>query len=169
MASRESVDSPFGEPTVLGANVNTRDAGAPAVTGDGLTLLFHSKRSMADDRVAVWQSTRGSTDQPFGPAVLLGPNINEPDVDQGPMISADGCVLFFTSRRAGGQGDSDLWTATRPSLLAPFGPAVNWGPKINSPQAESRPTLSLDGRTLYFYSKRPGSHNGFWETHRVPR
>jgi hypothetical protein len=64
--------------------------------------------------------------------------------------------LYFCSNRAGGQGNWDIWVATRPTLSAPFGAPVNLGPAINSNANESDPRISADNRTLVFTSSRLG-------------
>jgi serine/threonine protein kinase len=50
-----------------------------------------------------------------------------------------------------------------------FGPRVNPGPAVNSPQVEGSPIISRDGLELYFYSTRPGSEGGYvtWRSKRA--
>jgi len=43
--------------------------------------------------------------------VNLGPSVNSPADDFGANVSTDGRMLYFTSDRAGGHGDADIWQA----------------------------------------------------------
>jgi Tol biopolymer transport system component len=70
-----------------------------------------------------------------------------------PEISANGKTLLFTSLRPGGHGLGDLyvsrlegeeWSAPR-----------NLGPLVNTASDEFHPTLSRDGRELYFVRRIP--------------
>ncbi len=65
-------------------------------------------------------------------------------------MSNDGQSLFFSSDRPGGQGTSDLYVATRASATDPWGPVVNLGGAINSPDYEQYPFLSPNGSDLLF-------------------
>lgn len=75
-------------------------------------------------------------------------------------IAADGLSMFFQSNRPGGSGPSDLWVSTRKSTGDPWRPPENLGPPINTPAFEGGPRLSSDGKTLYFFSNRPGGSGG---------
>jgi Tol biopolymer transport system component len=61
-------------------------------------------------------------------------------------------IVFFSNR--GGSG-VDLWVATRASVAAPFGTPKPLG-ELNGAEAELDPTLSLDGREIFFVSTRSG-------------
>jgi outer membrane protein OmpA-like peptidoglycan-associated protein len=70
-------------------------------------------------------------------------------------ISADGKILIFTScmgRR--NFGSCDLFISYREGI--DWSQPVNMGPNINSAAWDSQPSLSADGRKLYFVSERPG-------------
>ena len=83
-------------------------------------------------------------------------SINDPnEEDRRPVLSADGLRIYFGSTRAGigGDNDGDIWTASRSTLTATFGPVTNlWS--LNSSAADFPVTLSHDGCTLYFASTR---------------
>ena len=52
---------------------------------------------------------------------------------------------------------ADLYAATRATTSDSWSTPVNLGPNVNSALgAETRPSLSWDGTTLYFGSTRPG-------------
>lgn len=93
--------------------------------------------------------------------VNLGPMVNFELEDMSPEISRDGLSLYF-GRNQGTAGGfiGDIWVSERPSVDAPWGPAQNVGPMINTTSNENNPALSLDGHGLFFNSDRPGGFGG---------
>jgi Tol biopolymer transport system component len=156
-STRRTTSDAFGSPTNLGSTVNSVFSDfAPDIAADGLSVYFGSDRSGGVGDVDLWIATRASTSEAFGAPKDLGPGINSQSVDDHPNISEDGLALYFTSSRAGGSGDADLWVATRPVMDEPFGSPVSLGPTVNSPSYDGEPSISADGLTLYFASDRTG-------------
>jgi Tol biopolymer transport system component len=85
----------------------------------------------------------------------LGPSVNSSVHDRTPCISADGLTLYFVSNRPGGYGDTDIWITTRIAKEAEWETPVHLATSVNSPYAERQPTISADGRILFFVSYRP--------------
>lgn len=90
------------------------------------------------------------------PPVPLDRQVNIPADVYEPSISRDGQTLFFVRGRAGRNADLFVcrrtfegWTEPAPIDAA------------NSEYDELGPHPSPDGRTLYFYSDRPGGSGGF--------
>ncbi|HUV66084.1 MAG TPA: ankyrin repeat domain-containing protein, partial [Sedimentisphaerales bacterium] len=113
VTTRKTKSDPWGTPVNLGPTVNspTYDE-SPSISGDGLSLYFHSHRSGGSGKSDIWVTRRKSTSDPWSEPVDLGPNVNGPDIEANPDISADGSTLYFASRRAGslgGSSDSDIW------------------------------------------------------------
>lgn len=83
-----------------------------------------------------------NTELPFDPADPTA------DWEFNPEISKNGRTLIFTSLRPGGHGFGDLYVSCRRrgGWTAP----ANLGPPVNTADDEFHPTLSRDGRTLYF-------------------
>lgn len=84
-------------------------------------------------------------------------------------ISADGQKIIFTKcKDKSGYGSCDLYesTMTESGWSAP----KNLGSRINSVAWESQPSLSSDGKTLYFASNRKGTMGGsdIWFSTRLP-
>ncbi len=90
--------------------------------------------------------------------------------DDNPSLTEDQLMLCFTSQRAEGTGNVDIWCSERSSLLEPFSaPFEPVG--INSDGFESSVALSLDGLTMWFGSSRDGGQGGvdIWTSHRASR
>ena len=93
----------------------------------------------------------------LGGSVDLGPHINTGAEEWGPCYSADGLELYFSSRRAGGSGGSDLYVSKRASAGEPWGIPVNLGSSVNSSADDHSQSISSGGLELYFTSKRTGA------------
>jgi len=112
-----------------------------------------------------------NADFTFGECTNLGPTVNSSADDSVPSISADRLILVFASERPGGYGGSDLWMATRLTTTEPWGEPVNLGPSVNSSQIEWCTSLSPDGCTLYYASRRSGGmgNSDIWMSSRATR
>jgi hypothetical protein len=69
-------------------------------------------------------------------------------------------VLYFSSNRHGGHGGFDIYRSTRISGNN-WGKAENLGKTINTDEDEITPSLSTDGKILYFSSKGQFNMGGF--------
>jgi Tol biopolymer transport system component len=159
--------SGFAQPKNLGCAVNSAaDEASPfplPESGTGPVLYFSSTRpgghapnapgaTAGDSDLYVSESHAGV----FGPAVLV-PGANSASEDGQPNVRRDGLELFFFSNRPGTMGLADIYSANRSSTTDAWSAPVNLGPNVNSSAgAETRPSLSWDGTTLYFGSTRPG-------------
>lgn len=95
----------------------------------------------------------------------LGKPINTPENEGAFSTSADGQYLFFTScSRPGGIGSCDIWVSklTGERWSEPF----NLGSPVNTKYWETQPSLTSDGKTLFFTSSRPDGYGGsdIWMT-----
>jgi Tol biopolymer transport system component len=159
ISQRNSLQEPFGPRINAGAAINHAGAwdSEPSLTADGLQLFFCSDRDTTDKDMNLWSCTRGSLSDPWSPAVRLNSEVNSLGWDLCPAVSADGKTLLFSSGREGGQGNSDIWLASRSTTSDEFSGVINLGPEINSPGDERDAFLSNDGLTLLFSSRRRGS------------
>jgi len=128
-------------------------------TSDG--GLFFTRQLYYDADIWWWHYT-----QTGYCGIELPEPINSTANDNMPSISNDGLVLFFASTRAGGYGSYDLYKATRTKLTDPWSQAevVNLGPCVNTAYADSAPSISSDGRVLYFSdwpNPRAGGFGGY--------
>jgi len=101
-----------------------------------------------------------NADYTFGTPTNLGPTVNSPRSDGLPSITADGLTLYFNSNRSGGHGDYDLWVLTREMSNNDWSEPTNLGSTINSSGRDSGPSISADGLSLYYDSRRPGGSGG---------
>jgi hypothetical protein len=160
VAKRSAVSDSWSEPANLGAGVNSSflDMGA-SITADGLSLFFGSNRSGGSGDWDIYVTTRETVSDPWSTAVNLGPTVNCSAYDGHPCISSDGLTLFITSARSGGYGDWDIWMTRRTRRNGDWETPLNLGPNVNTTAGEGEPSLSADGRTLYFsdwMNPRPG-------------
>jgi hypothetical protein len=91
-----------------------------------------------------------------------------------PNVRRDGLEIFYFSNRPSGiagTGGNDIYVATRATTAGDWENAHGLGAEVNSPAAETRPSLSWDGTTLYFGSNRPpggGLDSDHYVTKRAP-
>jgi len=153
-------DFTFGQRLDLGPNVNSpQDEGIPVISRNALELYFTSTRPGGYGELDIWMSKRASVEDPWGPPVNLGPGINSADREFAGSISSDGLTFYF---QVGTWPNHDLYTATRRTIDAPWGPRVNLGPVVNSADSDQAPIISPDDQELYFGSQRPGGL-GWWD------
>ncbi|MBZ5538190.1 MAG: hypothetical protein LAO31_19730 [Acidobacteriia bacterium] len=109
-------DDTFGPVTPV-AELNTEfDELGPAVRRDGLEIVFDSTRPDGLGQRDVWTATRESSSAPWSVPVNLT-ILNGPFFDGGRMsFSFDGRMLYFSSVRDGGEGQSDIYVTTREKL-----------------------------------------------------
>jgi len=167
---RPTLEDSWEEPINLGSIVNTTDQdGAPFISADGLSLYFESTRPGGYGGWDIWVATRATRAEEWGTPINLGPPINTSVDDRSGSISADGLTLFFGSTRTGSLGSSDLWVTTRDTTNDPWSEPVNLGPTVNTSSDDGVPSISPDGRLLFFMSDRAGGYGFYdvWVTRRA--
>lgn len=126
----------------------------PALTVDERTIIYTSRASTekkSDEDLVV--STRIGGE--WIPAQSISKVINTPYNEGAATISADGNTLIFAACEGRPSfGSCDLYITYR--VGSQWSEPENLGSKVNSKAWESQPSLSADGRTLYFASNRPG-------------
>jgi outer membrane protein OmpA-like peptidoglycan-associated protein len=76
----------------------------------------------------------------------LGPKINTELKDVSPFLAADGKTMYFSSKRAGGFGDQDIWVAKRlDDTWKHWSDPVNMGNTINSDDYDSYYSIAASG------------------------
>jgi Tol biopolymer transport system component len=154
-ATRATPYSLFGVPTQLTELTSTGTEAGPCVRIDDLEILFYSSRAGGGGGgLDIWRATRASTAVPFSPPTPVT-ELNTTGSDAAPSLTADGLRVYFTSTRAGGAGGQDIWTATRPDWVSPFGTPTPVT-ELNTAGVEREGHISADGLRIYFTSDRPG-------------
>lgn len=92
---------------------DTESDGQPVLSRDELSLYFGSRRAGTLGLSDIFVAKRARTSDPFTNAVSLGPTVNSAANDLPLFVSADGCVLYFSSDRPGGAGGRDIYRTTR--------------------------------------------------------
>ena len=160
-ATRASVSEPFGKTSSLGTEINTtNDDLAPSLSADSLTLIFASNRPGGLGGHDLYMATRSDITEPFANVTNLGSGVNTDRSESNPSLSADGLSLYFHSSREVGFGGLDIFVARRRDMSESFGNVANLGSPVNGPGSDGAPSISADGRTLFFNSNRPGGIGG---------
>ncbi len=164
--SNVRADFTFGEPVKFGSVHVLPTDDIDCFSSDGLEMYID--RWLSADNIDLYVLTRASVDDDWGPAVSLGPAVNSAQNDWLASISTDGLTLYFQSSRPGGFGSGDIYMTTRASRSAPWGPAVNLGPPINTSAIDANVWIPANGLELYFMSSRPGGYGG-WDIYVTKR
>ena len=168
-------------PVNLGPVINSSDSNEdlPHISRDGLSLYFISNRTPgAPDDFDIWVSHRDPSDDRWGRAVKLGPDINKPGFNnRGPCLSADGHHLFFSSNRADrppGFGSQDIWVSSREDTSDDFGwqPPLHLGSTVNTIDADFGAALLEDENgavsALLFGRRVNGGDSDIYMSERLP-
>lgn len=141
------------------ATINSSDWDSqPTISADSKTIIFSSRRPGGRGKEDIWMTTRqpgGKWSKPQN----LGPGINTGGVEQTPFLHPDGQTLYFSSDSLPGMGGMDLYVVRR-SSDSTWGVPQNLGYPINTKANEVALTVSLDGRTAYYATNRPGGKGG---------
>lgn len=103
LATRTALDKNFGSAVLVGViNSGSTDAD-PALSLDERIIVFSSRRSASGlGGTNLWYATRASATAEFAAPQLI-PSVNSDQEDGDPVLSADGCELYFASTRVGGK------------------------------------------------------------------
>ncbi|MEI6749762.1 MAG: OmpA family protein [Bacteroidota bacterium] len=154
---------PF-QPVNLGDSINTEGfeyINALSVDGSRLYLTRRSPAHRGDE--SFFYSIK--KDNVWGIAHDLGPPVNTRGDEGALCLSPDGSELFFAAcSRNDSYGSCDMYVSKR--IGSRWNEPVNLGPVANSEQWDSQPSMSSDGQTLYFASKRKGGKGSsdIWRT-----
>lgn len=151
----------------LGSAVNSKDQDfGPTITADGRTMYFVSRRSGGKGQDDFWVTHSPDNDDTtwFSPTNLA--QINEESADGAASIAADGQTIYFaTNRLTTEKNDVNLWVATLEGK--------DWknvhevGAPINTTKWESQPSISPDGKKLFFASNRGGKDVDIYVSHQL--
>jgi len=158
------------EPLSVGDSVNTEfDEYWPSVTGDRSELFFTREVRRASaygrDRQEDFYISRWTGEDYWGLARNAGAPLNTAGNEGAQSIASDGRSMYFTAcDRNDGLGRCDLYYTAFDGVR--WSPGTNLGQPVNSTYWESQPSISPNGRMLFFVSNRPGGMGGMdiWYT-----
>ena len=167
---------PF-NPKPLAAISTDVDEYLPIITPDNETVYF-TRSSFVENKFTGGIAEEKKRQERFTSAANTGGNsfaqgtnmpspFNSNNNEGGASLSADNKYMFFTiCKDEGGDGlNCDLWYTTQNN--GSWDQIKNAGTAINGKETwESQPSLSSDGKTLYFASNRAGGLGGIdiWKT-----
>lgn len=147
-------DGNWSEPNMLHIrNYDKYDRGRTSgavMAADGKTLLLYmtpQRDGYYNDIFVSFLQPDGSWSEPKN----LGKKINAPETDEmTPYLATDGVTLYFSSSRAGGLGDNDIWMTKRlDKTWQKWSEPVNLGAPINTPGWDAFFTLDAGGEYAY--------------------
>lgn len=131
----------------------------PVLTADGEQILFTKRDGTGnydkEDIYTSYAEPDGSWTKPVSIAQTINSQYNEGTCS----VTADGNILIYTSCDApDSQGSCDLYIAYK--VNGNWQRPKNMGKEVNSRSWDSQPSLSADGRILFFSSNRRGGYGG---------
>ncbi|MBN2805825.1 MAG: PD40 domain-containing protein [Prolixibacteraceae bacterium] len=154
-------DEGWGTPIPLDTTINTEGHEFyPSFTNNG-NLYFTATLPGGRGGEDLWLSKYAAG--AYGKPVNLGDSINTMHDEYNAFVSPDGSYILFTSHGWGeGFGSGDLYVSFR-DAEGHWKKPVNLGPKVNTSNFEFCPSLSPDGKTLFFTRRnQPEAENGRW-------
>jgi ankyrin repeat protein len=147
----DKTDSEWAKPQWLGEQFT--GCFYPTFATDG-TMYFTDKNT--DLYHAEWKNGR------FSQITKLSDSVNTPQAEFNACIAPDGSYIIFTSYGRGeGYGRDDLYISFRKKDDSWTTPK-NMGPAINTFAKEYCPSVSRDGKYLFFSSSRLGTEDIYW-------
>lgn len=159
----------WSKPQKISPVINTiHGQSQPTLTSDGTVYFLEYKLSEKEFRCDILKSKlkNGNYLQP----VALPENINLPIKqtlrDWTPFIAPDDSYLIFSSSR---QGNGDLYISFHDIPNDTWSEPISMGESINTETQESYPTLSPDGKYLFFkgYNYKNKSMDVYWVSAKV--
>ena len=161
---------PF-QPENMGKEINSKwEEYLPSISADGSYFVFTRRGPHQENIVSEDFFASTLKDGEWSVSETLGQTLNSFGNEGAQCLSSDGKILFFTAcDREDGFGRCDIYV----SFLGAQGwsLAQNIGPSVNSPHWESQPSISPDGKDLYFVSNRPGGQGkmDIWKSTLTPQ
>ena len=141
----------------IGSLINTNyDDQCVGLSDDGNTMFIYSNKEKSSGGDIFYSNKTAKSFKK--PTPVIG-SVNTSSLESSASIAEDGNTLFYSSKKPGGKGELDLYMTRKL-------PTGEWGEPqnieaINTKYNEDFPTLSEDGRTLYFSSEGHDNMGGY--------
>ena len=153
------MDGKWQDPTLVEfSNDSWRDLDA-AVSPDGKELFFISTRpkpgappNAPANNMDIWVADRNG--QGWNEPHWLD-NVNSDAKEGSPSVDRDGTLYFF-SNRGNSENSNSIYCATH--VNGKYSTPQRLPAEVNSGISDTSPFISPDGKTLLFYSSRPGGY-----------
>ncbi|MBU3700264.1 MAG: hypothetical protein FGM33_09720, partial [Candidatus Kapabacteria bacterium] len=125
---------------------------APSITNHGKVIIYSTDRSGKGQRLMSMEQTNGA----WSASRPLSGDVNDSEHSGVGALTPDGQSMIFSSTNhdVQGSGRTDLYMARKRN--GSWRDVTSLGSSVNSASYDAQPSLSSDGRTLYFVSDRPG-------------
>lgn len=156
---RDSLSGDWKKPIALSQLNTPFNEGAHTLSADGSTLIFtqcENKNGLGSCDLYISYKKGDQWTSPKN----MGAPVSSIHWESMPSLSALGDKLFFSSRRPGGFGGTDIWMS-RQTSFEKWSKPENLGSLINTPGDDQAPFLHTDGQSLYFMSNGHKGMGGF--------
>ncbi len=136
---------------------NTADDNfAPSFTNHGRVIVFTTDVGGDGQKLRVMERTSSG----WTPATDVLGDVNNSTHSGAASLTPDGQVMYFSSyeNSVDGFGRTDIYVAKR--VAGKWRNVAVLPASVNSESFDAHPSISADGRTLYFVSDRPGGSGG---------
>lgn len=149
-------------PLNVGDSINTSgNEYWPSITADGQTMMFTREENILRSPSETPEDFYISRlrNNIWSRAVNAGSPLNTLLNEGAQGISSDGSYMYFTAcNRPEGLGRCDIYYSSYDGRI--WSAALNIGTPVNSKYWESQPSISANGRMLFFASNRPEGMGG---------
>ena len=144
--------SKWSDPVNMGPVINSEywDS-SPALSTDGRTLYYSSKRPGGSGGADIWMVQLNSQNKWAAP-INLGPEINTKGNEETPYLHPDNSTLYFVSDGHIGLGSYDLFMSSK-GANQNWATPENMGYPINTPNREGGLFVDLAGDKAYYASQ----------------
>ncbi len=139
----------------------------PVLTADQMEMIYSVKLNLRTDENIV--ISKKGEDGNWTKPTLISDNINTELNEGAASISGDGKTLVFSScGKKDSRGSCDLYISLKRGEV--WSVPTNMGDKVNSAGWESNPSITADGKSVYFSSDRSGGFGkkDIWVTNLLP-
>lgn len=147
------------KPVPLPGKINTGRLSGCTIDPEG-TLYYMSMEENNFESCDIYLSRLESGK--YNEGEPLGLEINTSNIETSPFISPDGKYLLFSSSgRSDSFGEFDLYISIR-NNDGSWDRAINMGELINSDKNDWFPSVSPDGKYIFFISGKSGNDDYYW-------